>query len=252
MKSALIVFIVAVSVFLCFQFGILERPPFVHQTAFLGSHEMLAIMATTRQYDIGKHVLRLKEGSERAVSVLENHESMLQAAAALYKVENKTSSVGVGLYFDDPFGPDHPRWAVGWAVEGPSYRKLKALIPKMQQASGLSSDINPIRVVRVGGKGVETFTARVPWRNLFTPMIAPMLHWGRGFEVHQEYVKAHTIDPKESSLPPIALEVYVTGENNAYEFIDYTVLFGATENTWDDSFPGSSTEETLRVSTATK
>ena len=245
-----LVTIVAIVAFITYQLGIVESPPFVHHTSLLAGRELHAIMATTRERDIGKHVVRLKEGSKQAVDALENHESTLKAAAKLYEVEDKASSVGVGLYFDDPFGTEHPRWAIGWAVEGSSYEELQAMVPQMQEASGLDSDTNPLRVVRIGGKGTEIITARIPWRNMFTPMIAPMLHWGRGFSSYQEYAQQHP-ELKEVS-PSIALEVYVTGENDAYQFIDYTVLFGAVGNTWEDTFPGSSKEEAPRAATATK
>lgn len=235
MKSMSVVCIVAIVAFITYQLGVLESPPFVYNDTFLGGRELLAIVATTRERNIGQHVERLVVGSKKGIEVLEGGTGMLKAAAKLYDVDDKAPAVSTGVYFDDPFEVEYPRWAIGWAVEGPSFEKLQAMLPEIQEASELS---DPIKVIRIGGVGTETFTARIPWRNIFTPMIAPMLHWGRGFQIYQEYIEIHK--ELDKGVPAIALEVYVYSENeNTKEFIDYTVLFGDVANTWEDTFPGS-------------
>jgi hypothetical protein len=96
--------------------------------------------------------------SKQALDSLDNHESMLMAANKLYEVEDKTSSLGIGLYFDDPFEIEHPQWgAGGWAAQGPTFKELRAfVVPHMNEASVFSSpETNTIRVVHVGGKAAD-------------------------------------------------------------------------------------------------
>lgn len=235
MKPSLLSFIVAVVAFVTYQLGILERPPFVYQEAFLNGKELLAIVATTRERNIGQHVERLVQGTKKGVESLENSSAILKAAAKEYGPDDAFPLVSIGLYFDDPYENENPRWAIGWAVQGRSFEGLQALLPQIQKASGLD---DPIKVVRIGGVGVGSFVARIPWRNMLTPMIAPMLHWGRGFQAYYNHAETNGLSEQQIS-PPIALEVYVCEENDAKAFIDYVVLFGRVKNTWDDSFPGS-------------
>jgi len=233
----------AIFAFLAYQVGLLEYPPFVLQREIVLAHqEILAIMATSKERINGKNVEKLFNASKKAVETLQDHEDVLNAGAKFYEVGNLTSSLQVGLYFDDPHETENPRWAMGWVVKGRSLHSLNSKMHKMQKASGLSSESNPIRVVRFGGQGVNVLSARIPWRNKFTPMIAPMLHWGRGFRKYEEYKKKHP-DVKEDARA-IALEVYVSDyDKNKYKYIEYSVLFGGVTHTWKDAFPESMVKE---------
>jgi hypothetical protein len=140
-------------------------------------------------------------------------------------------AVSVGLFFDDPkksAGP--PRWAAGWLVEASSFEQIQELVDDVKKASGLEG---PIRAVRISKDNI--LKAEIPWRTRLTPMIAPMLHWDRGFRVLQEEYESK----KKSEYNPIALEVYVRGATggSCFDRIDYVVLFGDTSHTWADTFP---------------
>ena len=233
MSSSLIICIVAVVAYLIYQVGLLDRPEFVYHNAFLAGQELHAIVATTTEKNIGMHVERLYVGSKKAVESLDNASSMTRAAAKLYGLDENIDAIGVGLYFDDPNAVEHPRWAIGWAVEGASMEDLQARVADMQEVSGIA---DPLRVVRIGGTGTETILGRIPWRNCLTPMFAAILYWGEAFKTYEKYIAIHKDSDK--GVPPIALEVYVTDKNGSYQFLDYLVLFGDASHTWDDTFPG--------------
>ncbi|CAB9518104.1 expressed unknown protein [Seminavis robusta] len=250
MKSLSIVLMGALLAFMTYQLGLLERPEFKHHKSFLNGQELHAIVATTTG-NIGQQVERLVVGTKKGVGALgDKGTAMMAAASKAYGVDQEAiPAISTGLYFDDPFSMEHPRWAIGWAVAGPSIEELKALLPVVQEASGLES--NEIRVVRIGGSGTEIITVRIPWRNYFTPMIAPMLHWGRGFQVYEKYIEENK--EADKGVTPIALEVYVhEGDGSTREFIDYTVLFGEVSNTWEDTFPEAGDNETEEGGDTTK
>jgi hypothetical protein len=106
----------------------------------------------------------------------------------------------------------------------------------------------PVRAVRIGTKEQHALKARVPWRNLLTPFVAPRLHWYRGFA---EYEKAgYKSSGREGEEGSIALEVYVTGAKDSYQYIDYVIFMGDNTHTWDDALPLADTDFTEDAASA--
>ena len=231
---------------------------------------LYALMVTSTQRDIGNHVGRLVGGVYELLSqapliemqeqhhvevvgddgtpqmttttnlITVNTTSAMSRAARLYGTPQTCNNVGIGLYFDNPTVVEDPKWAVGWLVHVANFDILtevanqlnsqKSMILGEQNVQYLPEEIKP---VRVGGSGTApVYKARIPWRSMFTPMIAPILHWSRA-------------PPEESTLgvdpKSIACEIYVDNPTEyGTSYIDYIVLPGTNDNTkyeWYDLFP---------------
>jgi hypothetical protein len=218
-----------------YQLGLFERPGFEHQEHLLNDgRELYAIMAVveTPYKEIGKHLMRLMEGVEKGIQAVDDGASRMQNAAETYGAPEGAEKLGVGLYFDDPHHKNSKgRWAIGFAVQGSSYRDVHGMVHAVKEASGLEE---AIRSVRIGRDHV--LKARIPWHNSITPMIAPSLHWQRGWDAYKlGSYKSKGTPGEEGSL---ALEVYVTGKKESMQYIDYVILMGDTTHTWHDCFPG--------------
>jgi hypothetical protein len=222
---AIIVVLLGVAIY---QLGVFERPTFEYHESLLDQekgHELYAIMATTTEKNIGQHVMRLVNGTFEGINSTSTGPTYLKSAAELYGAPEGAEKLGVGLYFEDPATSEAPRWAFGWVVATKNFGEAKHLAEEAKKASGLDE---PIRAVRIGKDNV--LKAKIPWHNPWTPMIAPMLHWGRAFK---EYEKGGY----KSSMGPLLCDIYVTGPRDSYQYIDYVVLMGDTKHTWDDAFP---------------
>jgi hypothetical protein len=221
--------------------GVLDRPPFVATTF----PDLVAIVAVSDAKDVGGNIMRLLEGTVKGIHAEGGsaNKMALKSAAARYGSPAGAQYVSVGLYLDDPSAADRPRWAVGCAIDVPSFEKARSIADAISSVDGAE----PVRAVRV--PLTTTLSARVPWRSLFTPMIAPALHWKRGFAVYKgaEGMSApcgprHAVAGGSDGDCPVALEAYVTGLNGSREWIDYTIVAGDTAVTWDDLFPESQQE----------
>ena len=103
----------------------------------------------------------------------------------------------------------------------------------MEKITGLEQG-ETVRAVKIGGSKV--LKARIPWRHMLTPMIAPMLHWKRAFNAYKEKgFKSNS--GREGDDGAIACEIYVTGANDSMEAIDYVVLMGDNKDLFDRTFP---------------
>lgn len=206
-----------------FLFGVFDRPDFEYHDSF---PELVTIVAVSRKKNIGEHVMALMQAAESAILASPDGARMMEAAANLYG-GGAEGKLGVGLYFDDPKTEDNPRWAVGWAV-GTDVNQARLIAAQGAAATGQADSI---RVVRVPNSRV--LKASIPWRSRWTPMIAPMLHWERGMA---KYMKDNS---KEAML---ALEVYVSGENDKYKTIDY-IVYPDDSIPLNDAFGPSATAE---------
>jgi hypothetical protein len=228
---AIIVVLLGVAIY---QLGVFERPTFEYHESLLDQekgHELYAIMATTTEKNIGQHVMRLVNGTFEGINSTSTGPTYLKSAAELYGAPEGAEKLGVGLYFEDPATSEAPRWAFGWVVATKNFGEAKHLAEEAKKASGLDE---PIRAVRIGKDNV--LKAKIPWHNPWTPMIAPMLHWGRAFK---EYEKGgyRSTSGRQGEDGSIACDIYVTGPRDSYQYIDYVVLMGDTKHTWDDAFP---------------
>jgi hypothetical protein len=219
---------VALIALITYQLGIFDSPEFVEGS----TKEMYALMATSTNKYIGKHVMRLLSGTNDAILKAKGVESSILAnAAANYGSPAGADSLSVGLYFEDPNSVEHPRWAVGSIVDVANLEALEELKKLVQEASTLEE---PIKAVQIGPGPI--LKARIPWRNMLTPYIAPMLHWKRAFDAYAAGGYS-SFNGREGEIGAIACEIYVTGANDSYEAIDYIVLMGTTQKIWDATFP---------------
>lgn len=220
--------VVIVIVAALYQLGLFDWPAFEESTL---EPRMHVLLASTNSKDIPGNVERLLVGTREAIETVAK--DRLAPAAAAYGAPEGAAAISVGLYVDNPNAVEHPRWGLGWAIQVDDDPELLAEIhAKVSQASILDE---PIRLVTLGG-GSKVPRARIPWRIMLTPAIAPMLHWDRGFRAYQKggYSSNSGRDGDEGS---IACEVYVTGPNDSMAYIDYTVLMGDTHEIFDAMFP---------------
>jgi hypothetical protein len=224
-----------------YQLGLFDWPAFEESTL---EPQLHVLLASTNNKDIAGSVERLLDGTRKAIE--EVAKDRLAPAAAAYGAPAGAEALSVGLYFDNPSAIEHPRWGLGWAIQVDNDPKLlQEIHDKVSQASTLDE---PIRLVTLGG-GSKMLTARIPWRTMLTPAVAPMLHWGRGFKAYHKggYESNSGRDGDEGFL---SCEVYVTGPNDSMEYIDYNLLMGDTKGIFDAMFPPESkAEEPIEEST---
>lgn len=220
--------VIVVLAVLVHQLGVFDRPPF-HDAPV---PNLYLVVATCRDGNFGKHIERLLTNTLAFASdKVSNGKERLETAAQSYNdVPATAKRLSVGLYFDNPSKVSNPRWAVGWALQAESLDDLKKEVA--DAAANQKEDKNEcgsLRAVQVPA-GVRR-QARIPWRNALTPMIAPLLHWGRGFA-----------NVKEDDNAAYAMEVYVASfhgdnEKEKHEFIDYVVLADDAERIITAVFP---------------
>ena len=201
--------------------------------------EWFAVVAKCTEKNVGKHVMRLIDGTRKGIESLSDGSELLQEGCKAYlwndSKEEMPDSLCIGLFFDDPSKVENPRWAIGWAVRGTSDITLEHMQVKLQEQvqknSGLNKDENEIRVIRLAGE-TPIFRGKVPWRTTITPALAPMLHWKR---THEEFHKGgYKCDSEEG---PVAMEIYVMKKKWFSSYIDYIVTFGDNSSIWKDTFP---------------
>ena len=133
-----------------------------------------------------------------------------------------------------------PRWCIGWMVYGSDedIEKLRSAVDAFYEGE------EQIRKVRIGLQ-YPGLRARIPWRTMLTPMIAPMIHWNRAYKYLAEGgYKAISKEHGESVDSCVFSEIYVTSEDDkSHYYIDYIALLGDTTNIWEDSFPNSQTPQ---------
>jgi hypothetical protein len=226
-----------------FFLGLADRPPFVATT----SPDVVAIVALSDDKDVGGNIMRLLQGTIKGIRATSNdgstttttnhsHKRALMGAASRYGSPMGAEYLSVGLFLDDPKTVANPRWAIGYAVDVP-YDQAQAMAAEIGAVDGT----NVVRAVRISL--ASTLSARIPWRNIFTPMIGPRLHWPRGVELFRSEGHAATCGRHQEGGCTIALEAYVTGPKGSKEWIDYTIVMGDTTQTYDDLYPEPATEQ---------
>ena len=211
---------IAVLAVLVHQLGMFDRPPF-HDAPL---PNLFAVVGTCQDANFGQHIPRLLNTTLLFVTdeLANGKERLVMAAKSYNNVPATTKRLSVGLYIDNPHDTPNPRWAIGWALQAESLEALQkevaaATVEKKKKVE--EKECGALRAVQVpAGDGYRQ--ARIPWRTFLTPMIAPLLHWGRGFA-----------DIKGGHDTAIAMEVYVTShhddgedEQEKFEYIDYVVL----------------------------
>ena len=214
------------------------------------NQDWFAIVALCRDKNIGKHVMKLIQGTKQGIESLPNGAQLLREGSMAYLVGQQgdppvPNSLCIGFFFDDPSQVDQPRWAMGWAIRGGpndsnesySLKELQSLVQEyVQPNSGLGLD-HDIRVLRLSGE-TPIFRGNVPWRSYWTPMIAPLLHWKRAF--HEFVQTGYTCSSLEG---PICMEIYVMNEQRWFtSYIDYIIAYGDNSIIWQDAFPGPKAE----------
>jgi hypothetical protein len=204
---------------------------------------LYAILAMTATQDFAGSIGRLATQSKEALVVDESWKNSLAKAAQEYGAPEGAEALAVGLYFDDPYSVDEPRWGIGWALGVDSYEELQAIQEKV--AVSFQDTKGTVRAIRIGPGPV--LKSRIPWRNMFTPMIMPMSQWKRGFEKYGQGRKEglyHSDNGRDNQRDwkTVACEIYVAGKNDKREYIDYVLLMGDTSVVWEDSFPKSTME----------
>lgn len=219
--------------------GLFDRPKFEYRSSLLKSGKQLYILAAPCQEpSYPKHIPRICEGTIDAVNTLPNSKQLLQDGAALYDVPEGAKRLCVGLYFDDPWKTNTPRWAIGWAVGVKDFTEAQALakVANKNKPAALKETMVAVRLGPTGG-----VAGRLRWRTPITPMVMPMIMWSRAYEAYTKGgYKADNGRGDNDEDGSIACEVYVTtgeGPNDKGQYIDYIVLSGDTKNAWDDAFP---------------
>lgn len=219
---------------LAYAVGLLDHPKFVYREYFLQSkQELFLLVAPCQEPTYAKHIPRICEGTIDAIKTLKGSAKLLADGAKLYDVPDGAEKLGIGLYFDDPWKTNTPRWAIGWAVGCKDFEAAQALAvdANKNKPAKLKETIVAVRVGPKGGIG-----GRIKWRIPITPMVMPMIMWSRAYAAYENggYKSDNGRDGDEAS---VACEVYVTGPNDKGAYIEYIVLSGDTKNIWDDTFP---------------
>jgi hypothetical protein len=153
-----------------------QRVPNEHVTA----PPLYALLVATHTSNIGGNVERLMAGVKGPLDKDDEARNSMAKAAQEYGAPVGADSLSVGVYFDEPSSVESARWAMGWALSVSEYEELekyKEIVSSRFQTD--ASKQEQVRAVRIGPGPV--LKAHIPWRNMFTPMIAPMFHWKRGF-----------------------------------------------------------------------
>ena len=216
--------------------GALDRPRFVLRASTVRASEeehpywqkhdprteyLYAIVALSTDPAYGKVITRLLPATAAAVGAA-IPEGACSTAAARYGAPAGADSLSVALYLDDPaVVPKQPRWALGWVVAATDFQQARIWAAVAQREW---REPEPLVAVRLGGGRV--LQARVPWRHVLTPAIAPYLHWAKGFRAY------HKLYPDRPS-PPCA-EFYVTGAGQSRHAIDYVIWLDDITHTWQD------------------
>jgi hypothetical protein len=219
---------------LSYWLGLWDRVDFkVHESLLPDKKELFILMAKCTKHGIGKHVMRLVNGSKKAIDASHaNSSKMLMDAAAAYGCPPGSEALNVFLCFNDPKKDPGPRWAIGWAVVTKDFEEAKDMAKTANAVEALEEEIV---AVRLGGAEQPILKGRLPWRHAFTPMIAPYFVWTKLMNAYSKGgYKSFGNNEQEAE---VGLEVYVIGPKDRMEWIDYIVLFGDVKNIWTDTGP---------------
>ncbi|KAG7354644.1 hypothetical protein IV203_004000 [Nitzschia inconspicua] len=199
---------------------------------------LYAVMAMTATKDFGSHIERLLTNIKTPLEEDDTIKALMAKAAQEYGAPEGSEAMSIGLYFEDPYSVDDPRWGIGWALGVETYEELQAIQEIV--AASFQHASETVRAVRIGPGPV--LKSRIPWRHMFTPMIMPMIQWKRGFETYDKgqkegIYKANNGRNNKTDWDAVACEVYVCDRNDKGAYIDYIVLMGDTSVLWNDSFP---------------
>lgn len=224
------------ALFYClYSVGALDRPRFrvrdsvvwsSRDDAYWAKHDrtteyLYAIVALSHDGSYGRVIQRLLPATSAAVGAAVPAVAP-PLAAQRYGAPSGADSLSVALYFDDPATVRQPRWALGWLVAADTFQQAREWATKANDSAW--NEPEPLVAVRLGAGRV--LTARVPWRHVLTPALAPSLHWRRGFAVYTR------LFPDRPS-PPCA-EFYVTGPHQSREWMDYVIWLEDMAHTWRD------------------
>jgi hypothetical protein len=193
--------------------------------------ELTALVAKCFESNIPKHVMRLIDGTKKAIDASHPNSATLQLEAALaYGCPTGCDSLNIFLCFNDPKRtPPGPRWATGWAIFTSNTNDVDSMLKKVNEIKSIPEEIV---AVQIGGKERRVLAGRIPWRHRWTPMIAPFFHWCRAFQAYEksgfQSIGNHD-DERE-----IAMEVYVLDSQNKFYWIDYAIIFGDVKKIWSD------------------
>jgi hypothetical protein len=228
---------------IAYQAGLFDRPEFKYYDSLLAAGEgeeesfLYTVLAFSNEKQIVKHFERLLDGVSKGLiesvgqSKINGH---MQDAVNLYNKgrksvsDHETNMMSAGLYFDDPNTVDEPRW----------------------EKSGLSE---PIRIVRVGGKGTTILKGTIPYHNMLTPMLAPMIQWTRAYKAYEDGKYSTTTNRSGSDAKSApALELYhssgdIREQGCRMRTIEYIVLMGDVTQTWNDAIPISKVETATTI-----
>lgn len=225
---------------LAYIIGLFDRPEFRYRENLLKSNKQLFLLAAPCQEpSFPKHIPRICQGTNDAIHTLKDSTKLLADGAAMYDVPKGAQNLCVGLFYDDPWKTNTPRWAIGWAVGVKDFATAQALAEEANKhkPATLKERIVAVRVGPTGG-----VAGRIKWRIPITPMIMPMIMWSRAFAAYEKggYKSDCGRNDQCGIDGTVACEVYVTtglSPNGKGEYIDYIVLCGNTQNVWNDAFP---------------
>ncbi|KAL3940410.1 MAG: hypothetical protein SGBAC_005042 [Bacillariaceae sp.] len=226
--------------YLFFQAGFFDKPPLEEATL---DGDIYFFMAATTSKDVGGTVMKLLDGSKDAVSQVASPEQLAKPAQ-VYGSPTGSELLSGGLYIDDPMKDEDPRWGCGFAIQAESDHEATDLLIKVQAANTMEE---PMRLVKIQG-GVKLLRGRIPWRSMFTPMVAPYLHWERYYDIYRKNGYSSDNGRPDDHEGSVALEIYVTGPSDTFMYIDYIILMGDTSAIFDGlDPPESSTTKAVPV-----
>ncbi|GKY99589.1 hypothetical protein MPSEU_000913200 [Mayamaea pseudoterrestris] len=203
----LVPIIVGLLAVLFFFVGIFDRPSFEYHDSILTASQgdLIAIVATSKDPRIANKITSALGAAEAAILTSPDGARFMKEAAQYYGQQGE--KVAVGMYFDDPTETSNPHWSAGWLIQADF--KQARLIAAQGSAAGVGATIKAIRI-----PNSQVLKASIPWRSFITPMIAPMLHWSRGFAQYEK---------DQGKVATLALEIYSLDENGKYKAVDYIV-----------------------------
>jgi hypothetical protein len=193
--------------------------------------ELTAFVAKCFESNIPKHVMRLIDGTKKAIDASHPDSASMQLEAAVaYGCPSSCDSLNIFLCFNDPKRtPPGPRWATGWAIVNANADDVESMVKKANEIKTIPEEIV---AVQIGGKDRRVLVGRIPWRHSWTPMIAPFFHWCKAFKEFEK--SGFQAIGNQNDEREIAMEVYVLDSQSKFYWIDYAILFGDVKKIWSD------------------
>lgn len=232
------------ALYYAYRLGLFDRPAFrwresvfwssrldvADNAAYWQKHDasteyLYAIMAVSHDPNYGRVMARLLPATSQAVGAVVPP-GVPETAALRYGAPAGANACSVALYLDDSNETRFPRWAVGWLVDASTLKQVQAWVALAQHRNAWDQP-EPLKAVRLGHGPV--LVARIPWRHVLTPALAPWLHWTRGFR---------TLGRPDGPRP-LCAEFFVTGPTTqagtpTREYMDYVLFGGDVSHTWRD------------------